>query len=460
MTRTCTWIAVVVALSSQIAMAQKPSPSLEARRIAAYVETLGRQAVDERGVPAMSIAVARGDDLLCASGFGWSDARRASAATEDTSYAIGSLTRQFTAVAVLQLAEAEKLALDDEIQKHLPLFPAGTRKITLRQLLSNTSGVPGYAAIVAKHPEAADEPMSEARFFGLFEDVPFAFEPGSSFSLDSAGYVLLSMVVAKASRVSFGAYVTHEILEPAGLADTRFCPLQDPPLSYARECKQITSTSELEVPLAAAPASATQSLCSTAVDLVTWSRLLLGRAAFGEDLTRQMTTAGKLADGASTGYGFALSIARLGDDDVWSHTGGVGGFRVRVAHYRPSGITIAVLANCDSAPVEEVERSIASVLLGLEALPVLDLPVDAEEAKRCAGGYQLATTHVEISARDGRLWFESSGEPATRMRSQGGGEFALEREPDVRLRFKLDGERAESFELVRNGTISVARRIE
>lgn len=455
-----TAIALIAAASLQSAPAQVTTPSLEVRRWTALVDLLGKQAVDERGVPALSIAVGRGDDVLCARGYGWADARRASPATESTSYAIGSLTRQFTAVAVLQLAEAGKLGLDDEIQAHLPLFPSGARKVTVRQLLTNTSGVPGYAALVAKHPEAADEAMSDARFFALFEDVPFAFEPGTSFSLDSAGYVLLSMVVAKTSRVSFGAYVTHELLEPAGLDATRFCPLQDPPISYARECKQITSTSELEVPLAAAPASATQSLCSTAVDLVTWTRVLFGRSAFGDGITRQMTTPGKLADGSSTGYGLALSIARLGEDEVLAHTGGVGGFRVRVAHYRARGLTIAVLANCDSAPVEELERSIASVLLGIEPMPVLDVPIEAGELRRFAGGYQLATTHVEISVRDGSLWFETTGEVASRLRSQCGGEFALDREPAVRLRFKLDGERADSFELVRNGTISVARRIE
>ena len=122
--------------------------TIDARQFGAQIDAIGKRALED-GVPALSIAVARGGELFVARGFGWSDAASSTPATEKTSFAIGSLTRQFTAVAVLRLADEKKLALDDELAKYMPAFPAGKRKLTLRQLLSNTSGIPGYRALRA-----------------------------------------------------------------------------------------------------------------------------------------------------------------------------------------------------------------------------------------------------------------------------------------------------------------------
>jgi len=433
--------------------------TIDERGFAAQVDAIGKRALED-GVPALSIAVARGGELFVARGFGWSDAASTTPASEKTSFAIGSLTRQFTAVAVLRLADEKKLALDDELSKHLPAFPGGKRKITLRNLLSNTSGIPGYRALREKHPGLIDEPMSEDRFFALFSDVPFAFEPGTGFGLDSADYVLLSMIVGKVSGQPFEDYVREQLLKPLGLSSTHFCPSEGAPVAYfAPECDAITDVNDLEIPLAAAPKSATQSLCSNVIDLLAWNRALFERALLSEVAAVELDKPGVLSDGRSTNYGFSMAIGTLDKYAVRSHTGGIGGFRVRLAYYPQADVSIVVLANCVTAQVEELEREIARRLLGLSPMEVVDLELPGSEMLRYAGIYQLGTTMIEIREREGKLWYEAPGEAPTRLLAQTTALFVRDNDRTGRVRFHVHGERAESFELMRGGFTTSARRI-
>ncbi len=457
--------ALLLALS--LACLQDPAPpkpddklSPDKAQLTAHVEELAKRTLEQEGVPALGIAIARGDEVLLARGFGWADAARAVPANEETIFTIGSLTRQFTAVAILRLADEEKLGLDDELTKHLPAFPAAGRKVTLRQLLANTSGVPKYSALVEKHPEAAGPAENEAAFFARFKDVPFAFDPGTDFSQDSTGYALLSLVVAKVSGKSYETYVIEELLKPLGMNDTVFCPSKAGPRSFARGCEEISPMHDLELPLAGEPKSATQSLCSNVLDLVKWNRALVGRTVFSEKASRLFMTPTQLPDGNSTNYGFAIGMTRLDKYKSYSHTGGIGGFRVRLAYYSAPEVTIVVLANCASAPVDQIERELASLMLELAPHPVLDVSIEKADFQRFVGVYQIATTRIQIREHEGKLWYELPTQEPIRLLSQGGGVFVLDSDHEIQLVFKGEGERADSFERHQGGFISIAKRFE
>jgi len=429
-------------------------------QLTAHVEELAKEALEQGNVPGLAIAIARGDEILVAQGFGFSDAAGAVPTTEETTFPIGTLTRQFIAVAILRLADQEKLTLDDELTKHLPKFPTGGRKVTLRQLLANTSGVPKYASLVEKHPDAAEPAADEAAFYDQFKDVSFAFEPGKGFALDSTGYVLLAMVVAKVSGKSYEAYVREELLEPVGLEATDFCALKGGPVSFARGCREISPVRELVLPLAVDAKSTTQSLCSNVKDLVKWNRALVGRMVFSEKASRQFMTPTDLPDGNSTNYGFAIGMARLDKYKSYSHSGGIGGFRVRVAYYSAPEVTIIVLSNCASAPVDQIERELARRMLKLEPPPVLDVAIEKADIQRFAGVYQIATTRIEVREQDGKLLYVIPTEEPVRLLAQGGSVFVLEGDKDVKLIFKGEGDRADSFERHQGGFISIAKRFE
>lgn len=424
-------------------------------------EALAREAIEKEGVPGLSIAVGKDGKLLFAEGWGYADAKRGNPATADTSYEIGSLTRQFTAVGILQLAEKHKLTLDDDLAKWLPDFPLQGHKVTLRHLLANTSGVSGYETLVAKHASDLDRDLTREQLFTLFEDVPFDFTPGTGFSFNNSGYLLLSMVLSKASGEPYTDFVRAHILEPIDLEGTRFYSKAERPVGFAQECRELSDDRELEIPLSEHPGTSTQSLASTVKDLFRWQCAINDRQLIGENSTRELLVPVRLADGTSTGHGFATAVTETEFSQVLSHTGGVGGFRVRLAYYVEQQLTVVVLANCASAPVERIEKAVARAALDLLPAETVDLPIDAEEAARLAGSWQIATQRVLTFAKEGKLWFEYPGQAAFPLMYQGRRVFLASTDKDMRVTFQGDrGESAISFEILRNGIVSIGKRME
>jgi CubicO group peptidase (beta-lactamase class C family) len=445
----------------------KPAPNMPAidkAKLEKRIDELAAEAVEKEGVPGMSIAVAQDGEILVAKGYGYADAAHAQPARADTRYSIGSLTRQFTAVAIPQLVDEKKLSLDDDVGKLLPGFPAGKRKITLRHLLAQSSGIPGLSKLVAKHPELIVKRMSEDAFFKVFADVPFDFEPGAAVATDSADYVLLSMILAKTSGMSHADYVSKNILKEIGLKQTTFCPLKDEPVGFAKGCKAIAEPGELEIPLAAAPDYSTQSLCSTVTDLVQWEKALSDRVLLGEASSRllfgEIGEAGDDTSKKAEGHGFAMQTRTLDDFQTREHFGGVGGFRVCLVHYPLPRITVVILANCEAAPVERIERDIARFVLGLPAPASADLAVPPEDLVRCAGLYQIATTQVRVEAKDDKLWYTPAGGARVKLLHRGNLVFAFENDKDAVLTFEIQDGKCTGFTVQRDGLSTTAKKME
>jgi CubicO group peptidase (beta-lactamase class C family) len=423
------------------------------------VDELARRAIEEEGIPGLSIAVDRDGELLLAGGWGYADPARGVPASANTSYPIGSLTRQFTAVGILQLAEQGELSLEDDLTRWLPDFPTQGRAVKLRHLLEGTSGLPGYAALSARHAAELDRGVTREQLFALFEELPFEFAPGEGFSPNSSGYLLLSMVLAAASGEDDDDFVRARILEPLDLRSTGFCP-REGSLGFAQACKELSDERELEIPLADSGGVSTQSLCSTVGDLVRWERALQDEILLGQASTRLMRTPARLADGSSSSHGFAVAVGETEFSRFTAHSGGIGGFRTRLAFYETPRLTVVVLANCATADVERLEAAITRAALDLLPLELEDQPLDARELGLYTGSWQIATDRVRTFDRDGQLWFEYAVEPAFRLRYQGGHVFVASTDPDLRITFRvLDDKPAESFEILRKGSTSIGLRM-
>lgn len=447
----------------QDAPVKKPTlvvPAFDDEKLALRIDALAKEAVEKEGVPGLSIAVAQQGEVTFSKGYGYADAARALPAKGDTKYPLGSLTRQFTAVSVLQLIDAKKLALDDELSKLLPGFPVGDHKVTLQHMLSNTSGIPGFTKVKKKHEAIAKKSLTEAEFFACFADVPFDFAPGDDFSLDSANYALLSMIVAKVSQEPYADYVKTHLLEPIGLSDTAFCPDAGRPAGFAVDCETLADESEFELPLGRATGITTQSLCSNATDLVPWQQALFERDVFSESASWRIIRPATLPDGNSTRYGYALQMTMFGEYKNYSHTGGSSGSRVRLSFYSLPRLTIVVLANCSTAPVERIEQDIARFILAMPAPKNEEIPLPAEDLARCTGMYQIATTQIRVVAKDGQLWYTPPVQPAVRLCYQGQLTFRFENELDTRITFHAPEGKCEGFTLVRGGLETKAKRVE
>lgn len=422
------------------------------REALARIDALARNALEHDGVPGLSIAVLRGDELWLAKGFGYADPKEHSPATAETLFPIGTVGRQLTAAAILRLVDTHKLGIDDPLERWISGFPPSIR---VRHLLAGTSGIRGPSTWPHTHPELLTEDVGDERLLAVLREQPLEFEPGTQFAADSAGYALLAMVVAKAAGEPYAAYVTRDVLEPLGLTDFRVCPPERRAVGFAADCDE----PEMDLPLQAQAAGFGLHWCAPVTQLARFERGLVDRGLLEESSARLLTTAVDLPKGRSTGHGYALAIERVGDVLVYSHTGGAGGFRVRTAHYVDPDITVAVLANCHSAPVEQLEAEIARAVLGWPPRTVAEIDLPEGAAARYCGAYQLATTRVQVRQAGKRLELQSAQETLSLL-YQGRGVFAVENEKESWIAFDEDGQRTESFRWTRGGSTSVARRME
>jgi CubicO group peptidase (beta-lactamase class C family) len=169
----------------------------------------------------ISFTVRKGRTVLAEGAFGFADLENRVSATVDTVYAIGSLTKQFTAAAVLLLADEGKLSLDDPLGTLVPAFPEPGRNATVRQLLNHTSGIRSMTSLGPKYWAQAGREIAPADLIALFASEPTDFSAGTDYRYSNSGYVLLGQVVEKASGEPWGAFVTKRLLVPLALSSTR-----------------------------------------------------------------------------------------------------------------------------------------------------------------------------------------------------------------------------------------------
>lgn len=310
----------------------------------AAIVTAARQGADgalKAGAPAVQVAVSERGRVIYAEAFGMSDRESATAATPRSVLQVGSITKQFAAAAILRFAERGVLNLDDRIEKHVPEYNPGGAAITLRHLLTHTSGI---RAISPNHYA----PFTREQFFKLVNGQPLDFPPGSKFSYSNTGYRLLGYAIESISGMSFADYVHSEFAVPLGLLDTGVCGTFNVPRPDGYGVTQSSSTRvpavDMSVPFAAG------ALCSTASDLTRWAHLLgTGRVLLPASYTA-MSTPMQLTNNAFTTYGLGQFLQKqLGRNTVW-HTGGIPGFQSSLVYFPDNDIAVAVIINALPAP--------------------------------------------------------------------------------------------------------------
>ena len=182
----------------------------------------------------VAVLIARDGKIVFQGGFGLADLAARTPVTPETKFRIGSITKQFTAAAILKLAEEKKLALTDPLAKFFPDFPHGGG-ITLHHLLTHTSGIHSYT----DKPEflsRVSEPIEPGKLIAWFRDDPPDFEPGAGFHYDNSAYFLLGEIVAKVSGKPFADYLRETFFEPLGMKDTGLYVNAAPPPGMAAGC--------------------------------------------------------------------------------------------------------------------------------------------------------------------------------------------------------------------------------
>lgn len=264
----------------------------------------------------------------------------------DTRFNVGSITKTFTAVAVLQLAERGALSLDDPLERFVPGVPdaESARRITVRQLLTHTAGLGDHVAAMARDPFRTRYRTVE-RMAELVRGVPPLFEPGARWRYSNSGFLLLGMVVQKASGEDYYDYVRRHVFAPAGMGDTDFCELDrvNPRLAvgYVREYsggRGYWRNNQFDQFVRGGPEGGA---CATAEDLLRFAEALRSNTLLDTEFTR-LATAAYSAPG-SPGYGYGFEVEEGGR--IVGHGGSFVGAQAKVDLYRDGGYTAVVLSN-------------------------------------------------------------------------------------------------------------------
>lgn len=329
----------------------------------AAIVTAAHQAAEaamKAGVPAVQIAVSKGGQIVYSEAFGVTDTTSATPETSRTPMQIGSVTKQFTAAAILRLAEQGSLSLDDRIEKFVPEFDPRGRTITLRNLLNHTSGLARdwYPVDV---PADTTSPVTREHVITNLNAKPFEFEPGKGWSYSNAGYMLLGYTVESITGRSFPDFVHDEFAVPLGLIDTGVCGTHNLPLPEGYGV--FTTPNGLQkVPMPPWDRSwlwSSGSLCSSAFDLARWSHLLASGIVLQPASYTTMKTPLPPSSSTPVPYAMGLVVQKiLGRPAVW-HDGAIYGYFTYLVYFSNQDIAVAVNTNAFPAPTGGSPETIA-----------------------------------------------------------------------------------------------------
>jgi CubicO group peptidase (beta-lactamase class C family) len=345
--------------------AQSPPPAGPRDRAAlvARLDSLANAPVQEGRAAGISVAVVHGRDTLLLKGYGKANIELDVPMPADAVHEIGSVTKQFTAAAILQLRDDGRLSLDDDLTKFFPDYPTHGRAIPLRRLLDHTSGIKGITEIAAfRNLQHRGWPRDSA--IALFAREPFEFATGEAMIYNNSAYILLGHVIEKVSGMPYDRYVAEKIFAPLGMDDSRYCdnheivPNRASGYQIQGENMRRAMLNDHTWPYSAG------SLCSTAGDLVAWLHGLHGGRALSERSYREMTSPSQLDDGTPLRYGMALTVGpETSGAMLVGHGGAIGGFNAQASWYPDAELAVVVLMNSNgpvspSALASELAREI------------------------------------------------------------------------------------------------------
>ena len=378
-----------------------------------------------------SVLVMKQNKVLLKKAYGLADREWNIANTTDTKFRIGSITKQFTAACILQLAEQGKLNLDDKLTKFIPDFPKGD-SVTVHMLLNHTSGIASYT----------DQPdfskvftlsWSKDSMISFFKSRPYNFSPGSKFQYNNSGYFLLGYIIERVSGQSYNDYLRQNVFNKLGMMNTgvdrldSVLPMRAHGYSKAKTTYVNADYISLEWPYSAGR------LFSTVDDMYKWDRALYSNSIISANSKQKMFTPGK------SNYGYGIIIDSLENHYRTWHNGGIPGFVSNISRYINDDVCIIVLSN-DSYNADMVANGLASIVFNLPVeFPYVhkEIKIDPAILDRYIGKYNAFLT-LQVIKKDGKLYRHRDGTPDIELKPESETKFFYDDDSDRQLEFEVD----------------------
>ena len=450
-----------VAAIASVSLAAPPSDA----EIVSKVDAIAAEYLQKPGAVGLSIGVARKGQIIVAKAYGLADAEFDVPADKDTMFRIGSVTKQYTAAAIMRFVEQGKMSLDDDLSKYIPDFPMQGNTVTVRQLLNHTSGIPRYTDIGDEWAKVQPLELTHEQMLALVKDKPFDFKPGEKWAYNNTAYYMLGMIIEKVSGKTYAEHMQAEFFTPLKLERTAYDSNSTLMKNRAQGYTMRNGNLVNDDPLGMSQPYAAGSLVSTGEDLVKWSMALTtGKIVKPESFTL-MTTPAILPNGDNTHYGFGLGTDDFDDHRCIRHGGGIFGFNSMLMWLPDEDVHVAVISNGEPVSSNRIANAIARAALGIESVAAKNVPLTPEVLKKIVGNYKLEAIEMDcrIWEEGGKAMLQASGEGQGSFALQwqgadinGGNEFRASFDNEVKMVFAADGQ---SFTLFQGGGQIVAKRI-
>jgi CubicO group peptidase (beta-lactamase class C family) len=390
--------------------------------------------------PGAAVLVLRDGKPILRKAFGMADLEQAVSMRPEHVFEIGSITKQFTAIGILQLVEEGKIGLGDEITKFLPDYPTQGKTITIEHLLTHTSGIQDVTEMES-FPSTMRTDVTPKELIDRFKNEPMEFAPGTKWKYDNSGYVLLGAILEKVSGQSYDDYLRKHVFPRAGLTNTAYGDLTTiiprRVRGYEKQDGHYVNADYLSMTLPFAAGA----LVSTVDDLARWTDAVATGKLVSPSLVQRAWTSSKLTDGSATGYGYGWIIGNAFGTRVIQHDGSINGFSSEELWMPDEKVFVAVLTNLGSGGTDStfIANQLASYAIGRPFDPVA-ITLPAGKLQEYTGLYRAddEKTTRTISLENGQLFSQRRGGAKAPLKPSASDVFFIDRSLTT-FRFERNG---------------------
>lgn len=344
--------------------------------LSAKIDRYVQSEMQRQKIPGLSLAVLRNGKIELLRSYGLANVEHRIAVKPETVFQSGSIGKQFTAAAIMILAQDGKLSLDDKIRKFFPDAPETWSRITIRHLLTQTSGMGDY-------PEQIDlrRDYTEDQLFEYFKKAPLQFEPGAQWDYSNVGYVMLGILIRKVTGKFYGEFLQERIFQPLGMTTARVISEADIVPNRAAGYRLVDGQlKNQEWVSPSTNSTADGSLYFTILDLAKWDAALYTDKPLTQSSLAQIWTPARLNDSRRKAYGFGWHTDVIQGRRVVFHGGAWQGFKSSIARFLDDKLTIIFFANSWETNDVKLTRGLASLFYPEFALPAIQ-PIEDREPK-------------------------------------------------------------------------------
>ena len=314
---------------------------------------------EEHRIPGLAVTVVRGGKQIRTVALGMGNLELQSPVTADSRFEIGSITKQFTAAGILLLVQDGKLGLEDKLRQHLQETPAAWSNVTVRHLLTHTSGIRTYTGLngfeLTKH-------LNQRQFIEAIGAQPMDYRPGEAWKYCNTGYNLLGYIIENVSGTNYLEFLRQRIFLPVGMTNTTD---RQPSQIITNRVAGYETTNHVLInrDYDLTDVFSAGELVSTVGDLARWSAALDGDKLLNEESKKAMWTPGQLHNGKETSYGFGWNIRKVAGRSSIGHNGSTSGFSASIQRFPDDDLAVIVLTNTDEQVAGNIALGVARLLL-------------------------------------------------------------------------------------------------